>query len=124
MEQIQSKVCVSIKDFTNNFKENLQIQKIHKLFSRANSRRILNSKKQMSSFINSCYRFRTISSRTIQNLKLFGDNQDNEEIENITLSYDSYVHPEFIQCGGPMVNLDKRFQESFIQLYICTFVSL
>ena len=38
----------------------------------------------------------------IQTLKQFVDNQDNEEIENIALSDDSYVDLEFILYGEPM----------------------
>ena len=50
----------------------------------------------MSNFISSCYRFRTISSRTYSN------SQNNEETENTTLSDDSYVDPEFILYGKTM----------------------
>ena len=38
----------------------------------------------------------------IQTLKQFGDNQENEETEDIALSDDSYVDPEFILYSGHM----------------------
>ena len=60
----------------------------------------------------------------LQTLKQFGDHQENEETEYTTLPDDSYVDPELILYGGPMVNPDKRFQESFVRLYICILVSL
>ena len=60
----------------------------------------------------------------LQTLKQFGDHQENEETEYTTLPDDSYVDPELILYGGPMVNPDKRFQESFVWLYICIIVSL
>ena len=38
----------------------------------------------------------------MQTLQQFGDNQDNEEIEDTTLLDDSYVDLEFILYSGPM----------------------
>ena len=59
----------------------------------------------------------------IQTLKQFGD-QENEETEDAILSDDSYVDLSLSFTDDLWVNLDKRFQESFVQLYICTIVSL
>ena len=38
----------------------------------------------------------------MQTLQQFGDNQDNEEIEDTTLLDDSYVDLEFILYSGPI----------------------
>ena len=61
--------------------------------------------------------------RLIQTLKQFGDYQENEETEDAILSDDSYVDLSLSFTDDLWVNLDKRFQESFVQLYICTIVS-
>ena len=66
--QIQSWFCMLTKDFANNFKTRIiKFKRFNKFFSGADSRRIPNFEKQMSSFISSRYWFRAISSRTHSN---------------------------------------------------------
>ena len=68
----------------------------------ANSSKILNSKKQCQASLEVATNLEQYWQGLIQTLKQFDDNQDNEEIEDITLLDDSYVYPEFILHGGPM----------------------
>ena len=68
----------------------------------ANSSKIPNSKKQCQTSLAIATNLEQYRQGLMQTLQQFGDNQDNEEIEDTTLLDDSYVDLEFILYSGPI----------------------
>ena len=90
------------KDFANNFKTRIIKFKLTSYSQGSTKEEFLTLKSKCQASLATATDLEQYHQGLIQTLKQFGDHQENEEIEETTLSDESYVDPELIIYRRPM----------------------
>lgn len=94
---------MSTKHFTNNFKTTIiKFKRFNKFFTRPTQAKFQTLKNKCQTSLATATDLEQYRQGLIQTLKQFSYNQDNEENEDVEISYDSYVDLELILYGRPL----------------------